>query len=120
MHSLKRAALAGAAIMAAWSIGARAQECPPPSQPPPPSSRPAHPGSPPPVPACVNEAKHTETCRHGEIARFNADVETFNQRINEFNKGAGAYIDALNLWVASVSAYSRCGVDKINASVPHR
>jgi len=118
MHQWKLAAVACAATVGAWSVNAWAVECTPPGPPPPQSARPSYPGQAPPLPPCVNEAKHTQNCRHGEIARFNADVEAFNRQVDDFNKASSAYIDALNAWGSAVSDYSRCEVNKLNASIP--
>ncbi|HZZ34430.1 MAG TPA: hypothetical protein VFE03_01800 [Caulobacteraceae bacterium] len=112
------------ALAAAWSallVGAAAAEpeaptlCPLPLSPPAESLRPHLVGSRPAPPPCVNVQKHTHTCRHGELVRYNAAMDSFNAQIDGWNERARIYVDALNHWTQSVTNYSRCELDALNA-----
>ena len=111
-----------AAACIAWTLSgatAFAQSCGAIPQPPPESERPVNPGAPPAKPACIDERGNVSRCRHGEVAKANAEVDSFNERIQKFNLDAQAYLDRLNHYSTDASTYIHCQLDIMNGKTPH-
>jgi hypothetical protein len=79
---------------------------------PPPSVRPSLPPIPK-LPSCVNEAKGTHTCRHGELDRYNTAMRQRNDAMDRFISATNAYTQLLNQYTFAASEYARCELREI-------
>ena len=65
------------------------------------------------LPACVNEAKGTHTCRKGEIERYNAAMKARNQAMDAFIGETNGYVALLNQYTLAANEYVRCELREI-------
>lgn len=79
---------------------------------PPPSIRPTLPPKPN-LPSCVNEAKGTHTCRHGELDRYNTAMRQRNEAMDRFISATNAYTGLLNQYTLAANEYAHCELREI-------
>jgi hypothetical protein len=87
--------------------------CPMPLERPLPTLRPKPVAPMPPMPAC----DATRTCKKADIQRYNAGVERHNADVTRWNAESERYVAALNGWSRSVSAYTHCEIEQMNARI---
>ncbi|MFI4976278.1 MAG: hypothetical protein ACHP84_17205 [Caulobacterales bacterium] len=109
------ASLASTAAGQAQPVAPAAVTCVAPLAMPPESQRPGPLPTRPAIPTCVDQLTHMSRCRHGEVDRYDAAMVAFNSGVDAWNNSARRYVDDINSWVRSVTDYSRCEIDAMNA-----
>jgi hypothetical protein len=107
--------LAAATCGAALAQTSAGTVCAPPAPMPADSDRPRNPPQRPEPPACVNLQTHIQRCRHGEYERFQAAENAFSDAVDTWNVSSRHYVDVINAWEKTVTDYSNCEVDALNA-----